>query len=213
MPSEHASRRTFLARSLSGIGSTWLMAHWPEILAAHEHAQHAAQAGAPAKIEFFTPEQAAEVEAIAAQIVPTDDTPGAREARVIYFIDRALTTFDREKQPLYVKGLKLLQEECALKFGPVGKFSTLTSAQQIEVLQAIEKTEFFEAIRTHTIVGFFANPEYGGNRGQIGWKLIGFEDQFSYEPPFGYYDAEENGSKPASQETSSDSHAGENVQH
>ena len=28
-----------------------------------------------------------------AQIVPSDDTPGAREAGVIYFIDRALATF------------------------------------------------------------------------------------------------------------------------
>jgi hypothetical protein len=28
----------------------------------------------------------------------------------------------------------------------------------------------------------------GGNRDEVGWKLIGFEDKFHFEPPFGYYD-------------------------
>ena len=50
------------------------------------------------KFGFFTPEQALEVEAMAAQIIPTDETPGAREARVINFIDRALTTFAKNNQ-------------------------------------------------------------------------------------------------------------------
>ena len=211
MPSERASRRTFLARSLTGIGSTWVTASWSEIFAAHQHAQHAAAADPPAKFEFLTSGQAAVVEAMAAQIIPADDTPGAREARVIYFVDRALSTFDREKQSIYVKGLDALQEQCALKFGPVGKFSELSPAQQVEVLQAIEKTEFFEVLRTHTIVGFFANPEYGGNHSQIGWKLIGFEDQFRYEPPFGYYDAQENAGQAKAQETTPSAHNGEEV--
>ena len=34
----------------------------------------------------------------------------------------------------------------------------------------------------------FSNPSYGGNRGGIGWKLLGFEDQHIFDPPFGYYD-------------------------
>ena len=38
-------------------------------------------------------------------------------------------------------------------------------------------------------MGFFSNPEYGGNHDLVGWKLIGFEDRFFYKPPFGYYDA------------------------
>ena len=35
-------------------------------------------------------EEAAEFEAIAARILPTDETPGAREAGVIYFMDNVL---------------------------------------------------------------------------------------------------------------------------
>ena len=33
-----------------------------------------------------------------------------------------------------------------------------------------------------------ANPEYGGNSDKIGWKLIGFDDRFSWGAPFGWYD-------------------------
>ena len=29
----------------------------------------------------------------------------------------------------------------------------------------------------------------GGNKDKVGWKLIGFQDDFLYKPPFGYYDA------------------------
>ena len=54
--------------------------------------------------EVFTPEQAKEVEAIAARIIPTDELPGATEAGVVYFIDRALKTFASDNLPLYHNG-------------------------------------------------------------------------------------------------------------
>ena len=130
------------------------------------------------------------MECAAAQIIPTDETPGAREAGSVYFIDRALTTFDRERQALYTEGLKNLQAKTRELFPESTRFSGLSAERQIQVLKAIESTPFFAQIRTHTITGFLANPEYGGNRGQTGWKLIGFEGKFRYEPPFGYYDGE-----------------------
>ena len=129
---------------------------------------------------------------MAAQIIPADDAPGAREARAVYFIDRALTTFDREKQATYTQGLMDLQVNTQKLFANKNKFSDLTSEQQIQLLTAIEKTEFFELVRLHTIMGFLAKPEYGGNYNQSGWKLIGFEDQMIYDAPFGYYDSDYN---------------------
>jgi gluconate 2-dehydrogenase gamma chain len=190
MDNEDVSRRLFLIKSLTGVSSAWLALHLPEIAAAQEHAHHAIQSVAPTKFEFLTPEQAMEIEAVAAQIIPTDDTPGAREARVIYFIDRALTTFDKDKQPQYVKGLKELQAKQKKMFKSSTKFSDLNAEQQIKVLKAIEKSEFFETVRVHTIMGFFADPSYGGNYDKVGWKLIGFKDDFYFKPPFGYYDRE-----------------------
>ena len=179
---------------MSSLGTAWLATHWPAIVAAQEYAQYMVESGQPA-FQFFNPHQAAEIEAVAAQIIPADDTPGAREAGVIYFIDRALTTFERDKQAIYTQGLPEIQAKTRQLFPGAHKFSDLSSAHQVQLLTAIEKSEFFETVRVHTIMGFFANAEYGGNRDQIGWKLIGFEDAGAYEPPFGYYDRELNRDK------------------
>ena len=43
-----------------------------------------------ALITFLTTSDAADVDAIAAQIAPSDGTPGDREVGVVYFIHRAL---------------------------------------------------------------------------------------------------------------------------
>ena len=188
MDKGEVSRRQFLIQTCAGISSVWLAANWPGILAAQEHARHAANSGLPVEFKFFSRAQAAEVEAIAAQIIPTDETPGAREARVIYFIDRALKTFDREKQKLYVEGLELLQSKLKELFPGATKFSAAGVEQQISVLKAIEKSAFFGTVRAHTVMGFLADPQRGGNQGQVGWKLIGFDDQHVFEPPFGSYD-------------------------
>lgn len=181
------SRRTFLISSTSGLSSIWLASNWPGILEAAAHAQQAA--GQRATLGYFSEEQAADVDAMASQIIPTDDTPGAHEACCVYFIDRALTTFLRKSQPDYMQGLRDLQAKTKDLFPGAGKFSALTSAQQIQLLTAIENTPFFTMVRTHTITGMFASPAHGGNGNEVGWKLIGFEDTLDFKPPFGYYDA------------------------
>jgi hypothetical protein len=189
MSTRGKSRRAFLVESVTGLGGAWVATHYSSILAAEEYVQRAARSGQPATFAFFTAEQAAEIEAMAAQIIPTDSTPGAREARVIHFIDRALTTFARTSQPLYTQGLADLQAQSKQRFPNASKFSALTSEQQIQVLTAMEKTPFFNMVRTHTIAGFFASPVHGGNADKVGWKLVGYDDSLNHKPPFGYYDA------------------------
>ena len=56
-------------------------------------------------------------------------------------------------------------------------------------MTALEKSPFFNAVRNHTVIGFFASPIHGGNHNKVGWKLIGFDDSLDFKPPFGYYDA------------------------
>ena len=187
---DEASRRQFLLGSISRLSSAWLALRWPAILAAQEHAERAKASGRPAQFQYFSLEEAVEVEAMAAQIIPSDDAPGAREARVIDFIDRALVTFDRDKQSAYTQGLKDLRQRTQVLFLSVNRFSSLAPSQQIQVLTAIESSDFFELVRQHTIIGFLAKPSYGGNQNQVGWKVIGFEDRMTYAPPFGYYDQE-----------------------
>src|SRR5579884_3325395 len=155
MKKQGESRRRFLLSSMTGLSAAWIAANEPGILAAQEHMKMAAKAGQAPRLGYFTDAQAAEVEAIAAQIIPADETPGAKEARCIYFIDRALTTFDKSKQPIYVDGLRELQSQTQSHFPQAGKFSALSSEQQIQLLTQIEKTPFFRTVRTHTVLGFF----------------------------------------------------------
>jgi gluconate 2-dehydrogenase gamma chain len=183
------SRRQFLIRSVSGLSASWITLRWPALLAAQRHAHQAAAAAPPPPFQFFSPEQAAEVEAMAAQIIPSDHDPGAREAHAVHFIDRALSTLDRRHQALYIQGLEEVRAKTQAAFPGAQTFSQLTPEQQVRLLTSMEETPFFEVVRVHTIMGFLSNPEYGGNYGQLGWKLIGFEGRPFYQPPFGHYDA------------------------
>ncbi|MGO9934167.1 MAG: gluconate 2-dehydrogenase subunit 3 family protein [Steroidobacteraceae bacterium] len=192
-PASHplASRRAFLASSVAGL--VLAAADWPAIAAAAAHAQQAvklaAQPGQPVRFAVFTAEQAAELEAMVSQIIPSDDTPGAREAGIVYFIDRSLATFATSSRAVYMQGLIELQAKSRQMFPGSRSFSGLRSAQQIELLTAIDGTPFFRTVRDHTVIGMFASPRHGGNRDKAGWKLIGFDDRLNFQPPFGYYDA------------------------
>lgn len=162
---------------------------WMLAAACWAEALRAQQAGAP-QFTWFDPATAHEIGAIAAQIIPDDDTPGAERAGVIWFIDRALAGYDADKQELYRRGLAEAQAKRAELFPGSASIAGLPAGRQIALLKAIEKTEFFQQVRFHTILGFFGHPRHGGNRDMTGWKLIGVDYQMHYEPPFGYYDAE-----------------------
>jgi gluconate 2-dehydrogenase gamma chain len=175
---------------LTGVSAAWVVANYAGIVEADAYAQQAAAKWvATPRLGFFTEEQAADIDAMASQIIPTDDTPGAHEARVVFFIDRALVTFARDTRPIYLQGFKDLQAKTKELVPSATKFSALTAAQQIQVLTALEKSPFFTTVRNHTVTGFFASPIHGGNHEKVGWKLIGFDDALDFKPPFGYYDA------------------------
>ncbi|MBY0505145.1 MAG: gluconate 2-dehydrogenase subunit 3 family protein [Bryobacteraceae bacterium] len=142
---------------------------------------------------FFDAASAREIEAIASAIIPSGDSPGAREAGVIHFIDRALETFDRDQRPLYQRGLAQAQTLRRRLFPASRDLASLNSADLIRLMETLEKesAEFFEAVRVHTIMGFFADPSYGGNRDQVGWRHIGLTTGHHFTAPFGYYDAPE----------------------
>jgi gluconate 2-dehydrogenase gamma chain len=209
------SRRGFLSQSLTGISAAWISAHWPAMLSAAAHARQAAQSALPAKFEFFSAEQAAEVDAISARIIPTTDTPGAHEAGVIFFIDRALVSFAKDDQKIYAEGLPELQANVRELFPSIAKFSAATPEQQDQILQSLDEQSaaatggrrsrrsaaaqsFFETVRVHTIMGFLIDPDSDklGNRDAVGWKVIGREREHMFQPPFGYYDKDYPGWQP-----------------
>jgi gluconate 2-dehydrogenase gamma chain len=186
------SRRAFLANSVAAVAAAWIAADWPGISAAGEYAdqaQQTARSGRPVGLAVFSDAQAVELDAVVSQIIPTDETPGAHEAGIAYFIDRSVATFLSSSRAIYMQGFDELQAKTVQMFPGSSKFSALNATQQIQLLTAIETTPFFKTVREHTVIGMFASPQHGGNHREAGWKLIGFENTLNFTPPFGYYDA------------------------
>jgi gluconate 2-dehydrogenase gamma chain len=185
------SRRGFLGAVSAGVGGSWMAARWPSIAAAAEHAARAVAAPDTANFQSLLPGEAVEIEAMAARILPSDDGPGARETGAVHFIDRALATFARDHGPMVATGLANLGTVVATSHPGGGRFSALAPGEQDEVLRTIEGSDFFQFVRWGTVAGFLANPSYDGNRDEAGWRWIGFDDRFVWQPPFGYYDRED----------------------
>jgi hypothetical protein len=192
------SRRSFLLSSGGLLTSAWIAAHWPAIAAA-AHLDDMSGATAPVGFEFLSAADAADVQAIAAQIYPSGATPGATEAHAVYFIDRALGTFFADWSADFRAGLKELQSGFRGSNPAVPAFAKAGPEAQIAYLKKIEDSAFFNAVRTLTLLGMFSSPKYGGNFQGSGWKMMGFADQHAFTPPFGYYDRDYAGFVPYSE--------------
>ena len=220
---------------------------------------------------FFTQHEWDTIEAVTARIMPTDHDPGAKEARVVVFIDRYVSGIDYifaaadgsgflkltgraadawrgrqfKMQALYRQGVRELdtlargeqlgREDGGLvpafdswsetrgaqhdgANGQSKRFVDLTDDEQDQVLVALsgapkpskvtlgtkepvttflqgsfdEDLPFFETLCLHTRQGFYADPVYGGNKNQMGWKVIGFPGPKSLKDTMdGTYDTTE----------------------
>jgi gluconate 2-dehydrogenase gamma chain len=178
------SRREFVAR-VAALGAVWMVA-------GAACARESDRGNQSSRLAHLSPGDAEQVEAITARILPTDDTPGAKEAGVVYFIDQALTGFAKDQAPLFAAGLASLAATVQKAHGSTATFASLTAEQQDAVLRGIEKTEFFGAIRFATLAGFLSLPKYGGNKDYVGWKMIGQDSAMEQKAPFGWYDRPEN---------------------
>jgi len=218
MNSFHSARRDFLQLLGGTAGAAWLTAQWPAVVSAAQHAHDAAKGKQPATFEVLTPDQARELDAITACIIPTNETPGAREAGVVFFIDRALKTFASEDLLRYRQGLADFQKLTADAFPGVTSFSAASAEQQQKILTDLYAkvdlnkgvprrgvpsgtSDFLQTLHFDTVFGFLVDPEGGGNRDFVGWKLIGRDPAHSFSPPFGFYDKDYPGWQPAPGET------------
>jgi gluconate 2-dehydrogenase gamma chain len=186
------NRRAFL-RAAAAAGAAWAAADLVQVEDALAWASQQAGSGDAGSLRVLTRAQADVVDALASRILPSvDGRPGAHEAGVIYFIDRALATFNAGQKKLYADGIADLNRRAARKWRDASTFAKLTPAQQDALLRDIEQTPFFQAARFDTIVGAFALPALGGNRDYAGWHMLGFDHQPRFQAPFGYYDADAN---------------------
>jgi gluconate 2-dehydrogenase gamma chain len=157
------------------------------------------EAGTELALTFFNDEEARTVEALAERIIPGNgQDPGATEAGVVYYIDRSLAGVSADLQVVYRLGLRALEELCQADHGR--PFRDLTAEEQDDIVRRFLGPEVGEptqglqfspedqavgadlpligrlvvVVREHTVEGFFCDPVYGGNRGAVGWRLVGF---------------------------------------
>jgi len=150
--------------------------------------------------KFFDEHQWKTVEALTAQIIPTDQYPGAKEAGVVNYIDIALATVYSSQQEMYVLGVKGVDQSAKAMFKK-DRFIDLKPEEQVALIKAMEKDEapgeiwkelpgssfLFDCLLAHTYEGFYGDPKYGGNQNYVGWTLVGFpgpSQPRGYSPPF-----------------------------
>lgn len=134
-------------------------------------------------LETFTSAEAEAVEAIVDRLIPSDaNGPGAAEARVARYIDRALGGELASLRATYSAGLAAVDAYAQGRFG--GALADLPAAHQDAVLTAMEQNvatgfpggsrAFFDLVREHCLQGMFGDPVHGGNEDFVGWDLVGF---------------------------------------
>ncbi len=149
---------------------------------------------------------ASETEILSAMVdrlIPTDELgPGALEAGVLEYIDRALSEAESNSAEAYRAGLAALDAYSRYTRG--GPFMDLPTIDQDSVLIDVQigaatgagvgfvgsSGWFFNMVKSHTWQGMFGDPKYGGNVNFAGWDLIDYpgvrlgvsaEDQRSLE--------------------------------
>ena len=185
MTQSEFSRRIFLQQSAGVAGASWARLVLPGLAAISQAACIAKEEKSPFTV--LQADEAIEFEAIVARIIPTTDSPGAREAGVIHFFDQTFGTFNAG---VFAPARGMLQQfQSGIEGGEL--FSELAEHEQDAYLESNEQTPFFGMMRFLTMCGFFGMSKFGGNQDDIGYKLVGMNSSVHvYQSPFGFYDAE-----------------------
>ena len=185
------SRRQFLSRAAAGAGAVaaaGALAGTGSTAEAQPHphappnAPEAHGGVASESFLFFTTQQGHTVDAIAERMIPADPLgPGAREAGVVFYIDRSLVGPYAHLKDVYRVGLEAIDTYSHATHGAA--FRDLTPERQDAVLRAMDDGKatgftaptakgFFELLLSHVREGMFSDPSHGGNRNFIGWRLL-----------------------------------------
>ncbi len=115
------------------------------------------------------------------RLIPTDELgPGALDAGVLQYIDRALSEAESDAADAYRSGLAALDTYSQYTRG--GAFVDLSTVDQDSVLIDVQlgaasgagvgfvgsSGSFFNMVKSHTWQGMFGDPKYGGNVGFAG---------------------------------------------
>jgi hypothetical protein len=159
------------------MGMAGVAAHFPGFVTwafAHAHPLSGPEQIKPAQYKplFFSDQEYTLVERLTELIIPSDGTPGAREAGVAEFVD-FMVAHDRSQQYKLRTGLTWLNAHAERMLG--SSFLKLAEQQQIDLLEPLaykakyrpgeeDGRQFFQAIKELTVMGFYSS--------EIGYKEL-----------------------------------------
>ena len=174
---EGVSRRTVL--KLAAVGTLGLAAGF----GASAGLTQIGRTPAPS-YHFFSDSEAKQLIALCEQIIPRDDTPGATDAGVIFYINRQICGPLARHQQSYRLGLESFHKSCLQVYKV--PFEDLPFARQTEAVRLIESGQapkelwsnpsqqfFFGLVLDHTRQGFYGSPRHGGNRDYTSYRMLG----------------------------------------
>ncbi len=119
--------------------------------------------------QFFKPEEFETVELLTEMIIPSDETPGAKEARVVDYIDFVVFSaaeFEPSLQMEWASGLAWIDQASNKKFGRA--FRQISPADRIHLLTEMSLPEretnahhpgfdFYRLLKEMTVEGFYTS--------------------------------------------------------
>jgi len=134
----------------------------------------------------FTNEDFLVMSAAVDRILPRDQDPGAVDANVPVYVDLVLLTPElHQMRQDFLEGLQQLKKRAVGTYRM--PFPELSDDQKDTLLTEFKnakkgsgEAQFYENLLVLTLEGFLGDPQYGGNKDKVGWKLVGFG---TYVPP------------------------------
>jgi len=129
----------------------------------------AEESAAPYVPQFFKPGEFKTVELLAQMIIPADDKPGAKEAKVANYIDFVVFSareFEPSLQREWMDGLVVLDRESQKQFGKVFRMASMAERENLLTEMSLperdpgarhEGYEFFRLVKNMTVEGFYTS--------------------------------------------------------
>jgi gluconate 2-dehydrogenase gamma chain len=167
-----------LGVATAGVATVGAVDAWvedgPLAAAIHHHMEAAEQQAVPVHQKFLRGSESRTVERLADLILPSDGTPGAKDAAVAEFLDFYLAGSPESAQMQFRKGLLELDASASSEFGK--PFVELSEVQQTQLLEmewppksAGEFGAFLQDMRRLTVFAFYTSKTgikelgYAGN--------------------------------------------------
>lgn len=182
MGDQHISRRgalKYLGLLSASVAGREFLASWlplPIVRGEEGHApggmHHQEPEAQPAPTytpQFFKPDEFHTVEILTAMIIPTDESPGAKEAQVANYVDFVVFSaaeFRPSLQKEWMEGLDFLEQESQRQFGK--QFREAAEVDRVKLLTEISGPErdaklhhdgfaFFSTVKDMTVEGFYTS--------------------------------------------------------